>query len=306
MRGASVDITAPLRGEVREHPELGRAYDRCLAIARGHYENFPVASLLIPRHLRRHVAAVYAFARRADDLADEGDAGIPARLEALAGWRAQLTDSIDGKGGDDIFLALGETIRRFAIPPNLFHALLDAFEQDVTKTSYETFEELLAYCRRSADPVGRIMLALFGRLDERTAAPADCLCTALQLANFWQDVSIDARKPRCYIPQEDFDRFGVPSDAVQNPHATREFRRLIRFEVDRTRRYFENAKMLMQMVPFRLKLELLAIHAGGATVLDKITARDYDVLSSRPALSAGDGARVLLRLVMGATGRGNA
>ncbi|MFZ1729320.1 MAG: phytoene/squalene synthase family protein [Bacteroidota bacterium] len=313
-------------------------------MARGHYENFPVASLLMPRRLRRHIAAVYAFARHADDIADEGNASAEERREALEQWRAQLVDCMEieigqmnptgasgesangsvpqtnGSGpqtngsdpqasrsvpqanssatrcrsGEDnrlqhpVFVALGDTMRRFRIPVQLFHDLLDAFVQDTHKQDYADFDELLDYCRRSADPVGRIILSLFDCLDERTGPASDALCTGLQLVNFWQDVSVDRRKPRLYIPLADLLRFELCPDDILHGEDTHATKAVIAFEVERTRELFIRSIPLFALVPTRLRLELNAIWRGGMRVLELIEKQSYTVIQSRPALSATD------------------
>ncbi len=267
------------------------AYRYCQRLASTHYENFPVASLLMPRRLRRHIAAVYAFARHADDIADEGDASSPERRAALEDWRSQLVHCTEQKGIGElhpVFVALGDTMRLYRIPEQLFHDLLDAFVQDTHKQEYADFGELLEYCRRSANPVGRIILALFDCLDERTGPLSDALCTALQLVNFWQDVSVDRRKPRLYIPLEDLSRFNLRSSDIlhgEDSHATRT---VIAFELQRTRELFLRALPLFYLVPTRLRLELNAIWRGGMRVLEKIEKQRYTVLQSRPSLSATD------------------
>lgn len=295
---------------------INEAYQYCMRLARAHYENFPVASLLMPRRLRPHVAAVYAFARLADDMADEGAAAPEARRANLESWREGLKrceyedEDEDGDeqvhvhehkdedengegrqgiaGRHPVFVALGHTMRSFRIPEQLFHDLIDAFAQDTWKVRYESFDEVLEYCRRSANPVGRIILALFGCLDERTGPPADALCTGLQLVNFWQDVSVDRRIPRIYIPIKDLSRFGVAEDDILSGRDSHATRTVIAFEVERTKAYFRDALPLFPLVPMRLRLELRAIWRGGLRVLEKIEKQRYTVLQSRPALSRSD------------------
>lgn len=280
---------------VSEDPLPSGAYAHCLRVARDHYENFPVASRLLPARLRPHVAAVYAFARAADDFADEGAASAGERLAELSAWRTQLERCVMGDAEHPVFIALGDTIRRFDIPVQLFHDLLDAFEQDVRVTAYATFDDVLDYCRRSANPVGRIVLALHGLLTERTAAASDALCTGLQLANFWQDVSVDARKPRVYIPEEDLVAIGALRDDILAGRSTDALRSVIRFEVERTRRYFQASVPLFGMVPLRLRLELRAIWHGGMRILDAIERTECDTTERRPVLGGADRLLILLR-----------
>ena len=274
------------------------AYGHCRRIAAEHYENFPVASSLAPRALRPHIAAVYAFARHADDIVDEGSAPASRRRAELEEWRSQLERGLSGAGAEDpVFIALADTASMFDVPHQLFHDLLDAFAQDTEQQVYGDFDELLRYCRRSADPVGRIVLALFGLLDERRAPFSDALCTGLQLTNFWQDVSVDRLKPRVYIPAEDLDRFGLGVEDILHGQDTDSTRALLRFQVQRSREFFREALPLLSMVPLRLRLELRAIWLGGWTVLDKIEELQYNALTRRPELHRTDVLRILARTV---------
>lgn len=298
----------------RHDTDLRAAYAYCRRLARQHYENFPVASLLLPARLRPHVAAVYAFARLADDMADEGEDPPTLRRARLEAWRAQLQHvarhehapanrgaaplrNAAADGIHPVFVALGDTIDRFGIPVQLLHDLLDAFVQDTHIARYETFDAVRDYCTRSANPVGRIILALHGILDASRAAASDALCTGLQLVNFWQDVSVDRIKPRVYIPREDLLRFGIDVDDILHGVDTPATRRVIAFEVARTHQYFQEALPLFPLVPFRLRLELAAIWRGGMKVLEKIEKQHYTVLQSRPALSATDMLSVLTAAV---------
>lgn len=268
-------------------PHLRPAYAHCAGIARRHYENFPVASLLVPARLRPHVCAVYAFARAADDFADESHyAG--RRLELLDGWQAALGACVNGTSGHPVFAALGHTIRAFDMPLAPFSDLLSAFRQDVSVTRYADFARLLDYCRRSADPVGRIVLWLFGYRDAGRQGWSDAICTALQLANFWQDVAVDGRKGRIYLPQDDMARFGVSEAEVLAGRAGDGFRRLLAFQVARTREWFQRGRPLCGAVDGRLRMELRVTWLGGMAILDAIEAAGFDTLSTRPAHRAAD------------------
>jgi squalene synthase HpnC len=250
--------------------DLEAAYASCERDVRGHYENFPVASLLIPRGMRQHVAAVYAFARAADDFADEGQLAAEDRLRLLDGWQARLclaADERDGSGDPprpgepansrEIFRALGHTIRVKALPCGLFEDLLSAFRQDVTVSRYETWATLLDYCRRSANPVGRLVLRIAGHRDERFDLWSDAICTALQLTNFWQDLAIDASRGRVYLPAE-----AHRATPVETMTAV----------IDRTRRLFHDGRPLCDAVHGRLRYELRATWLGGMRVLDRLAA----------------------------------
>lgn len=267
---------------------LSEAYGDCIALARDHYENFPVASWLMPWRLRPHVAAVYAFARQADDIADEGDLPGDERRAALEAWRERLHACAAGESDHPVFIALGDTIRRFDIPLQLFDDLLDAFVQDTQVQSYATFDQLLDYCRRSANPVGRIVLALYGLLDERTAPPSDALCTGLQLVNFWQDVSVDRHKPRVYIPEEELARHDCTLEDVLRGEDNHRLRTVLALQVQRTHAYFEHSLPLFSLVPLRLRLELAAIRRGGMRMLDIIENQGYNTFNSRPSLTWND------------------
>jgi squalene synthase HpnC len=264
--------------------------------ATGHYENFPVASRLVPARLRPAVVAVYRFARAADDLADEGDAPADTRLAALDTFERAL-DAIERGETPPLapFPALATAIRAHALPLDPFRALLSAFRQDVTTTRYATRGELLDYCRRSADPVGRIMLALFGVAGPRELRASDSICTGLQLANFWQDVAIDAAKGRIYVPAEDLARFGVRAQDILDARPGPGWPALMAFETARTREHFAAGQSLLASLPLRLRLEIGAVIAGGSRILDRIDAVRGDVFLRRPTLSRIDWAAVAVR-----------
>jgi len=275
---------------------LPEAYGHCARIARTHYENFTIGSWLLPRRLRRDLAAVYAFARGADDIADEGpDEGRLARLDA---WEARLLACArDPAAADDpVFLALGHTIARHQLPLEPLRDLLRAFRRDAAGDTRElgTFADVVAYCRASANPVGRIVLALFGYHDAERQARSDDVCTALQLTNFWQDVASDHARGRVYIPQEDLDRFPGSHEALVAGVANGPFRRLLAFEVARTRELFARGARLASMVRGRLAREVRIFVRGGRAILDRIEAAEYDVFARRPELTRGDLARLVL------------
>ncbi|MBI4417389.1 MAG: squalene synthase HpnC [Ignavibacteriales bacterium] len=278
--------------------QLRESYQYCEQLAFSHYENFPVASLLIPREKRKHVAAIYAFARIADDYADEPGLIAAERLEKLRTWEQQLSECYGGKAIHPVFVALGETANEFSIPQGLFHRLLKAFGSDVTTTRYEVFNDVLAYCTNSANPVGRLVLLLFGYVDKHLAILSDHICTALQLTNFWQDLSVDLAKDRIYLPLEDLRRFGVTVEELRSRKASEAFRHLMEFEVERTASLFEQGKPLLREVGKDLRLQLRMTWLGGMEILSKIRRRDFDVLSHRPVLSGLDNARLVLKAIV--------
>jgi phytoene synthase len=284
---------------------IDEAYAACGKLARAHYENFPVASLLLPKEQRRCVAAIYAFAREADDFADEPQ-HEGRRLALLAGWRARLDGAARGDADHPIFIALSDTIARHDLPLALLHDLISAFEQDVRVTSYETFADVLGYCRLSANPVGRLVLQLFGRTDPLLLERSDAICTALQLTNFWQDVAVDRDKGRCYIPMEDMRRFGCTEATIRDAAVTPSFSAMMRFEVERTRALFRRGDALPKAVGGRLGFELRLVILGGMRVLDKIEQAGYDVFKRRPKLRAGDWGRLLMRAAFPAQAKAGA
>jgi squalene synthase HpnC len=263
---------------------LGAARGYCARLARSHYENFSVASLLLPRRLLPDFHAIYAYCRWADDLADEAGGG-PRALALLDWWRQQLLRCYDGRPTHPVLLALQPTIHRFAIPAKPFLDLLIAFEQDQTVTRYPTYEQLLGYCCNSANPVGRLVLYLFECHDAKRAALADRICTALQLANFWQDVARDLEIGRVYLPEEDSRRFGVSEDDLLARRTTPGFIELMRFEVERTRELFQQGESLIGLLPAEVRSQVELFQRGGLAILRKIEREGYNVLSRRPALA---------------------
>lgn len=275
------------------------AYTECRRLARRHYENFPVASYLIPRDRRDALAAIYAFARCADDVADEP--GIEQRLEKLANWRAKLRDCYDGRGEHPVFIALHDAAASFRLSERHFHDLLTAFEQDVRQNRHTDFNSLLAYCRFSANPVGRLVLELFDHRDAELIELSDHVCTALQLANFWQDVAVDLARDRVYLPTTEFARFDLSVEDLrgfassQEPVRDGRWRELMAFQVARTREIFEQGRALPEKVRRELRRQLRLTWLGGMAILDGIERAGYDVFHHRPALGLADFLRLYLR-----------
>lgn len=278
-------------------PEAAREF--CRQLATSHYENFTIVSWYLPRRLRQHLYNIYAYCRVSDDLADE----VPsqdAALQLLTDWRRQLHAMYEGQASHPVFVALQETIAAFDIPREPFDHLLDAFVQDRHQSRYETFDDLLGYCRHSADPVGRLVLYLGGYRDETRQGLSDATCTALQLANFWQDVRRDwDERGRVYLPQEDLARFGVSEEQLAAGECTPAYRELLRFEVERTRAWFRRGLPLIDLVAGHLRRDVALFTAGGWSVLDLIEAQGYDTLTSRPALSKRQKVMLMLRVLGG-------
>jgi len=252
----------------------------CAKLARTHYENFPVGSILLPRRLRKHVFAIYAYCRVCDDLSDEtGDPELSLRL--LDWWREELHDCFAGRPRHPVFAALKPTIDLFDLPIRPFEDLISAFVQDQRVTRYGTFEQLLGYCERSANPVGRLFLCLMGYRDQARVRLSDKTCTALQLANFWQDITVDYAKGRVYIPQEDMRRFGYTEVELCNRIVNASFARLMRFEVARTRELFSGGAALARLVEGGGAADVDCFSRCGLSLLDAIERSSYDVLHRR-------------------------
>ncbi len=270
------------------------AFRYCKRLTRNHYENFPVASFFLPSDKRKYIAAMYAFARTADDFADEPGMTPAERVEAINDWEEQLLLSKSGEAHHPVFIALFNTMERFEIPIEPLRNLLQAFRSDVTTNRYETFEDVLAYCGNSANPVGRLVLFLFNYRSEELMKLSDSICTALQLANFWQDLSVDLQKNRVYLPQEDVHHFRYSEEELFKREYTEEFRALMAFQVLRAEKLFQQGKPLLQEVGKDLSFELRLTWRGGMRILQKVKKLNYNVLARRPVLTWGDKASVLV------------
>lgn len=281
------------------YPQVSLAWARryCGRLARSHYENFSVASLLLPRRLLRHFHAVYSYCRWADDLADEAGGGTRA-LELLAWWRQELLRCWDGQPRHPVMVALQETIHRFAIPPKPFLDLLLAFEQDQRVSRYETLTQVLEYCQHSANPVGHLVLYLCRSFDGNRAELADNVCTGLQLANFWQDVARDLDIGRVYLPTEDCRRFGYSDEDLHGRRFTPAFAELMRFEVDRARQFFLRGLPLVPLMPGDVRADIELFIRGGLAILRKIEQAGYNVWHQRPALAKWEKVALLARVCL--------
>jgi phytoene synthase len=274
------------------------AYSYCEKIAREHYENFPVASWALPPDMRPHIAAIYAFARRADDFADEPGLDDAERLRLLDDWGARLDPGGRPADGEDlIFRALDETIREHNLPRSLFHDLLSAFRQDVVTTRYERWTDVLDYCRRSANPVGRLVLRVAGYDDPALDAQSDAVCTALQLTNFWQDLAIDWRRGRLYVPLEDRDRAWARESDLDAGRMTPEWQTALRAVAARTRDLFRTGQDVCDGVDGRLRWELRLTWLGGSRILERTEAVGFDVFNHRPTLTPRDALTLVWRAV---------
>ena len=279
-------------------PSEAEAQEYCRRLARSHYENFSVATWFLPDRLRQHFFNVYAYCRIADDLGDE--VGDPAAsLQLLDEWQSELDACYDGTPRHPVFVALAGTVRRFDIPRQPFADLLQAFRQDQTVTAYETFEDLVGYCHFSANPVGHLVLYLCGYRDAERQALSNCTCTALQLANFWQDVSVDYSKGRIYLPLEDLRRFQVSEEDISSARNTPAFREMMHFEVERAHDWFREGRPLAAQVDRELAVDLQLFGRGGQEILKAIERQGYAVLGRRPAISKSRKLALVARAALG-------
>jgi len=277
---------------------LAQAYQHCLSIAQAHYENFPTASKLLKKELRPAVAAIYAFARAADDMADEGDIPADKRLKQIDAWESLLERCTQERVDHPVFLALGDAIERFDLPVEELHNLLIAFRMDVSIHSYATFDELKFYCKHSANPVGRLMLALHDIDSNAAKHHSDAICTALQLTNFWQDLRIDIPKGRCYLPEEWLKKADLISQEVLEEGVESErIRPALDIAIAKTEQRFIEGAALLPILPFRFRLQIAATLHGGMSILHA-TRDENDPMNVRPTLAKGQWKRLLAKSLM--------
>lgn len=274
---------------------VDEAFEYCAMITTAHYENFPVASLFLPEEKRPYIQAIYAFSRTADDFADEGHLSKEERLDRLNDWEDKLRQCFDGNADHPVFIALRETIQKNEIPIEPLQDLVTAFKRDVGQNRYDTFEDLLSYCSCSANPVGRLVLLIFGYRDEALFKLSDAICTALQLMNFWQDVEIDMKKDRLYLPLKDIRRYGYSLEEWSNSVVNENFERLMKFQAERTKELFYAGCELPSLVDKDLQLELRLVWFGGMSILKKLDRLHYDVFTNRPSLGNLDKIMILAR-----------
>lgn len=283
------EVTEKISATPFSNAVLKASYHYCRAVTKSHYENFPVASMILPRPLRPAIEAIYAFSRLADDFADEKEyKGM--RLEKLEEWTRFLLDQT--RPTHPVFIALHDTISRYSLSMNLFSDLLQAFKMDVSKSRYTNFSDVLSYCRYSANPVGRLVLELFALNTPKNLALSDSICTGLQLANFWQDVAVDLTKDRIYLPQDETERFGVNLDDLYTHKTTDAFKRLMGFQIERTRDIFLKGKELGLALDGKLGVEIRLTWLTGTLILRKIQEAGYDIFNHRPKLTKMDFAKM--------------
>ncbi len=277
--------------------KIDEAFAYCEKIARSHYENFPIG-WVISKPIRKHLFAIYAFARTADDFSDE-EAFAEGRLEHLDLFEAKLDRAIQGSALPDedlLFIALSETLDKTGIPSKLLKNLLTAFRLDITKKRYRNFQELEDYCVYSANPIGRIVLLLFGYQDPKLLALSDRICTGIQLVNHWQDIGIDLSRDRVYLPEEDLRRFDYSYSDLSEQKVNDSFRALMRFEISRARSLFYEGRPLLEALERRLRWQISLMWLGPMRILDKIEKSDFDLFRARPTLSKRELARLFLKV----------
>jgi squalene synthase HpnC len=278
--------------------QINLAYKTAVDFTQSHYENFPVVSFFIPKKLRKHIAVVYQFARQADDLADEKNDKAELRIEQLNRYEEKLKDCINGDFHSDFWIALNQTINQFNLNPKHFFDLLSAFKQDVEKRRYNTFSELLDYCNRSANPVGRILLEFYNIRDEQAIKFSDSLCTALQLTNFYQDLSVDIKKKRIYIPLDEMKKFKVGEKVFELQKNNANFWSLLEYQVNRCRQLFGEGRELLKYLPIGFRIQIKLTINGGLEILQKIEKINYDTLNFRPTINKTDFKKILFKTLL--------
>lgn len=278
--------------------DINLTYQKARELASTHYENFPVVSFLIPKHLRNDIAIIYWFARTADNIADEGDMSNDERLKLLSEFEKSFKESVEGKFDCEFSEALAATIKKRNLSVQHFIDLISAFRQDVTKKRYYDFPELLDYCRRSANPVGRLILELFNIRDEKAFSYSDKICTALQLTNFYQDTMRDYKKGRIYYPQNEINQFELSEILFEKRKINDNLRRLVKYNVDRAQSFFVEGKKLFPYLKGRLKLEIKWTVSGGEYILKKIRMNNYNVINHRPELTKKDFVLILFKSII--------
>lgn len=270
-------------------------YAAALKLAKQHYENFPVISFLIPKNLRKHIAVFYWFARTADDMADEGTISEEERINQLEDFEDKFSFALEGSADDSVLAALVQTINEKNLTKKYFYDLLKAFKQDVTKKRYQSFEEVLNYCKHSANPVGRIILEIFNIRNEEANNYSDKICTALQLTNFYQDTKTDFDKGRIYYPVNELEKFNVTENMFAANTAPENLKHLLKYNIERTEALFAEGSRLLSFLDGRLKLEIGWTINGGIAILKKIRKINFDILAERPVLTKFDFIRILLK-----------
>lgn len=277
---------------------IGRTYKEAIRFTKAHYENFPVLSIFLPRKIYQHVAIVYQFARQADDIADDPNYPAAERIKKLDEFKGELEKTLEGKPSGDFWMAFYNTVRIFNLSPVNFFRLLKAFRQDLVKTSYGSFDQLLEYCINSANPVGRIILELLDIRDEKRFEQSDKICTALQITNFMQDSAADIQNGRNYYPEEFLEKFNVEREALAELRFTEEIKKMLEYETTIIRQMYFEGRGLLNALPYRMKIQISATINGGLEILNKIEKNGYDVFNYRPKLSKFDLVKIFTRTLL--------
>jgi squalene synthase HpnC len=280
------------------HDDVENYYNKALQFTKSHYENFPVISLFVKRDIRKHIAIIYQFARQADDIADEGVMPQDERITQLNNYESELERSFSNNFSGGFWKALKLTIDQYKLDIENFFNLLKAFKQDVWKKRYKNFSEVLQYCKYSANPIGRLILGLYNIHNPDAQKYSDKICTALQLTNFYQDVSVDIFKNRIYLPEDELANFKVGFDVIKQKQFSEQFKNLMKFQVDRTKTMFDEGINLLSYLPIRLRFQILVTIKGGQAILKKIEIQNYNVLENRPTLSKIDFIRLFLTALL--------
>ncbi len=281
-----------------KNSDLTILYNQAIDFTNSHYENFPVLSFFVPKNLRKYIAVVYQFARQADDIVDEGPYSIEEKLIQLENYENELINSHNQKYQNDFWKVFHRTVIAKNLSKENFINLIKAFKQDLIKFRYNNFDDLLNYCENSADPVGRIILEIYNIRNNEAKNYSDLICTALQLTNFYQDVSIDFQKGRIYIPQNEMNDFSIDDNDIKNSINKIKFAELMEFQVNRTKKMFLEGRKILNFLPFRLRLQILVTIKGGEEILNKIKKLNYDVINQRPKLNKIDFIKIFLSTII--------
>jgi len=287
-----------LRNDFSHKPDLTVLYNQAIDFTKSHYENFPVVSVFVPKGLKKYVAVVYQFARQADDIADEGNFSDEEKILKLDNYNNALIKSANSKFENDFWILFKDTLTKKNLSIKNFENLIKAFKQDLIKKRYDTYEDLLGYCTNSANPVGRIILELYNIKNEEAIKHSDEICTALQLTNFYQDVSVDYKKGRIYIPLKDLTKFVVSENDIRNKNHSQNFIDLMKFEIERTRELYNKGRKILPFLPLRLKIQILATIKGGESILTKIEKLNFDVINQNPKLKKIDFIKIFFESVI--------
>ncbi len=277
---------------------IRKAYRNAIKFTKSHYENFPIISFFIPHKLKKHIAVIYQFARQADDIADEGNYPYDFRLMLMENYKNKFTQSLKGIYDDYFWMALVNTIYKMQLTQKYFYDLLSAFQQDITVTRYKTFDDILNYCERSANPVGRLILELFNIRNEEAIEYSDAICTALQLTNFYQDISLDYKKNRIYIPMDELKKFDISENVFELKKNNINFQQLLKYSIERVKEFYYKGEKILRYLPRELRFQIKLTILGGEKILEKIEQINYNTLNVRPLLLKKDILKIIYNALL--------